>query len=88
MKEVTAVNPEKKSGPDKYEIESAHRTLMDAHRLKKDPKMMKHVLAHAKVHGEVMKELEEMAGTHAKKKPDSLDDIRGKVAEMDEAEKE
>lgn len=59
---------EKKSKtPDKYEIDNAMRTLLDAEEIKQNPHMMKHVSKHIK---------------KKKKAIESIDDLRKKAEKM------
>lgn len=43
LEAVPAKDGEKKSGPDKYEIENWTRTVIEAHEIMNDPEKMKYV---------------------------------------------
>jgi ribosomal protein S20 len=45
---IVKSSPNKKQGPEKYEIESMVRTLMEAHDVQNDPEKMKHVSKHVR----------------------------------------
>ena len=84
---MPAAENSKDKTPDKYEIESAHRTLMDAEKIKGNKKLMTHVGKHHKEHLKMMSKISSIADLHSAREEMQESDMM-KKAEGDTGKKE
>lgn len=77
-KQVAATEPKKKEY-DQYEIEHAHRTLMEAHKIRKNEGLMVKVKEYSQGAQEMLSDL---GSSPKKKKPQSIKELRQRHSTM------